>query len=48
MNWYGSGFVVLLLYGVFGNAPNENDSLITESTNLDILTELSQNILTET
>jgi hypothetical protein len=48
MNWYGSGLVVLLIYGVTGNAPNVNNSLITESTNLDILTELSQNILTET
>lgn len=47
MSWYGSGFIVLLNYASATDTPINTKSLITDSTNLDILTEDSQNLLTE-
>ncbi len=47
MNWIGSGFIVLLNYGIFSNPNNPSQPLITESTNLDILAEDGDQLLTE-
>jgi hypothetical protein len=46
MNWYGSGFITIILYATGGAAALNENELLTEN-NLDILTELSQSILTE-
>lgn len=44
MNWFGSGFCPIIIYGAFSEAILEDDALITEN-NFDILTENAQNIL---
>lgn len=46
MNWYGSGFITIINYASTADAPGEAFELITEN-NIDILTELSQELLIE-
>jgi hypothetical protein len=47
MNWFGSGFIQIIIYGGGAQAIEEANALITEDGTLNILTELSQDILTE-
>ena len=47
MNWWGSGFVPILIYGSFSQSDLEDFTIITETTNLDLLTENGMNLLTE-
>lgn len=47
MNWWGSGFVTIMIYGGFPEAVVQESSLLTEN-NLDILTENSLELLVET
>ena len=46
MNWIGSGFIPIILYGVGSIANEENSTLLTEN-NLELLTESSDSILVE-
>lgn len=46
MNWVGSGFVTIILYGTGIADAMEQNALLTEN-NLDILTENSMELLTE-
>jgi len=46
MNWYGSGFIPIIIYSLGKAAEEEDFALLTEN-DLDILTESSQRILTE-
>lgn len=46
MNWIGSGFVPIVLYGFGGIAVEDNSTLLTESS-LEILTESGDSILVE-
>jgi hypothetical protein len=47
MHWVGGGLIPIIIYGVFGQAVEESFALITENGADNILTELSQDILTE-
>jgi len=46
MQWWGSGFIPIILYGTGGGSVLNDNQLLTES-NIDILTEISQTILIE-
>lgn len=46
MNCYGGGLITILLYGV-GIVDVESGAILTESS-IDVLTEASQTLLTET
>ncbi len=46
MNWVGSGFVQIIIYGLGGSIADNSSNILTESS-LDIMTESSQNIDTE-
>jgi hypothetical protein len=46
MNWFGGGFVPIIIYGTGGSAATDNGALLTES-GLDIETENGQLILVE-
>jgi hypothetical protein len=46
MNWFGSGFIPILIYAS-GIATEEEQNAILTENNLDILTESSDSILTE-
>lgn len=45
---YGSGFITILLYGLYGEAVEESKALITEDGADNIWTETSSDILIET
>lgn len=47
MNWYGSGYLLILNYANYAEASNQNDTLITEN-GFDLLTEDGKEILVET
>ncbi len=47
MNWIGGGLIPIIIYGTFGQAVEESFALITENGANNILTESSQDILTE-
>jgi hypothetical protein len=46
MNWYGSGFIPIILYGSGLATAQDQNEILTENS-LDILTQISQSILTE-
>ena len=46
MNWWGGGFIPIIIYGTFQDSVEEQNAIITEN-GLNILTETSQDILTE-
>lgn len=46
MNWFGSGFVTIIIYGTGGNSVLNDNQLLTENS-LDILTESNNTILIE-
>ncbi len=46
MNWWGSGFVPIIIYAAASSAAIDFTSIVTES-NLDILTEDGKEILVE-
>lgn len=48
MNWWGSGFIPIIIYSTGAQAMEESTPLITENGADNIWTELSQDILTET
>jgi hypothetical protein len=46
MNWFGSGFVTIIIYGLFSESPIQDNAILTEN-NLDLLTENSMELLIE-
>lgn len=46
MNWWGSGFATIIIYGSYFQGEEEEFALITEN-NLNILTESGNDILVE-
>ena len=44
MNWFGSGFVPIIIYATGGSSAVDYGALVTEN-NLDILTESGNEIL---
>lgn len=46
MNWFGSGFVPIIIYSSGTGSGVDSTAIVTE-TNLDIFTETSIEILTE-
>jgi len=46
MNWWGSGFVPILIYAAGASTAADDKALLTEN-NLNILTETGQDIDTE-
>ena len=47
MNWWGSGFIPIIIYASIAEASQQDDTLITEN-GFDILTESGQELLVET
>lgn len=47
MNWFGSGFIPIIIYGTTAEAVEEANALITENGANNIWTESSKDILTE-
>ena len=46
MSWWGGGFITIIIYGTSSEAVEEANALLTQN-GLNILTELSQDILTQ-
>ncbi len=46
MNWYGGGFVPIIIYAAGGSAAIDFNSIVTEN-NFDILTQDGNEILVE-
>lgn len=46
MNWFGSGFITIIIYGSIGAAVEEKFSILTES-GMNLLTESGSDLLTE-
>lgn len=46
MNWYGSGFITVIIYGAFSGAIEEDHAILTEN-NFELLTEDGKPILIE-
>lgn len=47
MNWYGSGYIIIINYAAGADAGGDESFDILTETSLDLMTETSVNLLTE-